>query len=116
MDSAFPQILDDIDIVFDLAWSISKTSQSITSALSQSDIVLVPIYNKVKSIKAGLNTIAEIMPLNKNIIVVATKLQKRNKIDRFKNWLKCEDYQNIKSIVETQIGKSVPALSFRPPQ
>ncbi len=113
MDSAFPQISDEIDIVFDLAWSISKSSQSITSAILQSDVVLVPIYNEVKSIKAGLNTIAEIMPLNKNIVVVATKLQKRNKIDRFKNWLGCEDYQNIKNVVEAQIGKSIPVLPLK---
>lgn len=75
LNEPFPIIPKDIDIVFDLAGSISKTSSSISSAIKQSDVVIVPIYNEVKSIKAGLNTIAEVMSLNKNIIVVATKLQ-----------------------------------------
>ena len=42
-----PELADmDIDIVFDLAGSISKLAVSITSALSMADVVLVPIYNE----------------------------------------------------------------------
>ena len=48
MNEAFPVIEN--DIVFDLAGSISSTSLSITSAIQQSDIVIVPIYNEIKSI------------------------------------------------------------------
>ncbi|PAJ74994.1 hypothetical protein CJF42_07220 [Pseudoalteromonas sp. NBT06-2] len=52
LNDEFPFIPDDIDIVFDLAGSISKSSLSISSAIKQSDLVLIPIYNEVKSIKA----------------------------------------------------------------
>lgn len=113
MDSPFPDIWDDIDIVFDLAWSISKTSLSIITAISQSDVVLVPIYNEVKAIKAGLNTIAEILPFNKNIVVIATKLQKRNTMDRLKSWKNCEDYTNLKNVVASQIDESIPVLPLK---
>ncbi len=102
-----------MDIVFDLAGSISKTAYSITSAIKQSDVVLVPIYNEVKSIKAGLNTIAEVSNFNKNIFVVATKLQKRKKADVFKSWDKSDDFLNIQNAVHTQIGKSIPVLPLK---
>jgi len=72
---------------------------SITSAIEQSDVVLVPIYNQATSIKSGLNTIAEAMNLNKNIVVIATKLKKRGKYDQFKNWTDSEDYKNISNHV-----------------
>ena len=77
LNEPFPKIPDNIDIVFDLAGSISNDAKSITSALSQSDLVLVPIYNEIKSIKAGLSTISECLPLNPRIVVIATKLQRR---------------------------------------
>lgn len=64
-------------MIFDLAGSISKSALSISSAIRQSDVVLVPIYNEIKSINAGLNTIAEVLNLNKNVVVIATKLQKK---------------------------------------
>lgn len=50
LNELFPQIND--DIVFDLAGSISYESYSITSAIKQSDVVIVPIYNEVKAINA----------------------------------------------------------------
>jgi len=102
-----------VDIVFDLAGSISKTAYSITSAIKQSDVVLVPIYNEVKSIKAGLNTIAEVMNFNKNIIVIATKLQKRKKTDVFKSWATSDDFLNIQKAVHTQIGENIPVLPLK---
>lgn len=73
----------------------------------------VPIYNEVKSIKAGLNTIAEVMNLNKNIIVIATKLQKRKKTDVFKSWAKSDDFLNSQNAVHSQIGKSIPVLPLK---
>ncbi len=113
LNDTFPTIPDDVDIVFDLAGSISKTAYSITSAIKQSDVVLVPIYNEVKSIKAGLNTIAEVMNFNKNIIVIATKLQKRKKTDVFKSWAKSDDFLNIQKAVHSQIGKNIPVLPLK---
>ena len=113
MNDSFPVIPKDIDIVFDLAGSISKTSSSISSAIKQSDVVIVPIYNEVKSIKAGLNTIAEVMSLNKNIIVVATKLQKKKKTDIFTEWDKCDDFINVKSAVQSNFSESIPVLPLK---
>ncbi len=113
LNDAFPIIDDDIDIVFDLAWSISRSSLSITSAIEQSDVVLVPIYNEVKSIKAGLNTIAEVIQLNKDIIAIATKLQKRKRTDIFSDWSKSEDMKNIQNAVHSQIGSNIPVLPLK---
>jgi MinD-like ATPase involved in chromosome partitioning or flagellar assembly len=76
-EDEFPDV-GNIDIVFDLAGSISKSAHSITSALKMSDYVIVPIYNEFKCLVAGLNTISQILEYNNNIIVVATKLQKTN--------------------------------------
>ena len=67
----------------------------------------------MKSIKAGLNTIAEVMNYNKNIIVVATKLQKRKKTDVFKSWAKSDDFLNIQKAVHTQIGGNIPVLPLK---
>lgn len=86
LNDAFPEIPDDIDIVFDLAGSLSSSALSISSAIKQSDVVIVPIYNEIKAINAGLNTIAEVLQINKNVIVVATKLQKKKRSDVFADW------------------------------
>ncbi len=112
LNEPFPAVGDDIDIVFDLAGSISSSAQSITSAIRQSDVVLIPIYNEVKAIKAGLNTIAEVQALNPNIIVIATKLQKRKKSDIFSDWKKSEDYHNIAQAV-AQFDKTIPVLPLK---
>lgn len=113
LNDPFPQIPDNIDIVFDLAGSISKTSKSITSAIEQSDIVIVPIYNQVSAIKSGINTIAEVMTLNKNIAVVATKLKKIGKLDIFKDWSKSDDCKNIAKHVKSQFGNNIPVLPLK---
>ncbi len=65
--------------------------------------MLIPIYNEVKAIKAGVNTIAEVQALNPNIIVIATKLQKRKK---------SEDYRNIAQAV-AQFDKTIPVLPLK---
>ncbi|WP_369177263.1 hypothetical protein [Candidatus Thiodubiliella endoseptemdiera] len=113
LNEPFPEVGSDIDMVFDLAGLISKTALSIATAIKQSDVVLVPIYNEVKAIKAGLNTIAEVLELNKNVVVIATKLQKRNKNDIFTNWSKCEDMQNIQNAVHSQISPNIPVLPLK---
>ena len=113
LNDAFPLVPNNIDIVFDLAWSISKTAHSITSAISQSDLVLVPIYNEVKSMRAGLNTLAEVLDLNKNVVVIATKLQKKNKLDTFKDWSSCSDFLNIREAVSKNIGSEISVLPLK---
>lgn len=111
-DEEFPEFPVGIDVVFDLAGLMSRDARpSIVSAVSQSDVVLVPIYNELKCIHAGIHTIIELQPYNKNIVVVATKLTKR-KGETFKDWKDSEDAKNIKAVVDHAIGQ-VPVLPLK---
>ena len=112
-DEEFPEFPDGIDVVFDLAGLMSRDARpSIVSAVSQSDVVLVPIYNELKCIHAGIHTIRELLPYNKNIVVVATKLVKR-KGEAFKDWGDCEDAKNIKAVVDHAIGQETAVLPLK---
>lgn len=108
----FPEIPEGIDIVFDLAGSLSQQSPSISSAIQQSDVIIVPIYNEIKSLNAGIHTILEVSSLTKNIIVIATKLQKQ-KQDIFTNWRDSLDFKNIEKIVESKIDFDVPVFPLK---
>ena len=99
LTESFPEIPDDIDIVFDLAGAISAQSHSITSAIRQSDLVIVPIFNEVKSLNSGVGTIRELAKFDAPVLVVATKLQKQSG-ERFTgDWRQSLDYQNVASAV-----------------
>ena len=111
-DEPFPKIPNDIDIVFDLAGSISKNAQSITSALEQSDVVIVPIYNEIKCLTAGLHTILEVANFNKNIIVVACKLTKQRG-DSGSDWRQYQDFKNIEKFVRWKIDFKIPILPLK---
>lgn len=115
LNEAFPEIPDDsgIDIVFDLAGSISNSAHSITSAIRQSDLVLVPVYNEVKSITAWLNTLAEVLNINQHVAVIATKLQKRGRTDLFKDWKQSSDFRNIENVVHSKIDPDIPVLPLK---
>lgn len=109
----FPDIPENIDIVFDLAGSITENSMSITSALRQSDVVIVPISNEVKALVAGIGTIREIKRFTDNILVVATKLQKQKHETFGDEWSKSLEFGNIKSQVTSEVGEiSVLPLKF----
>jgi hypothetical protein len=55
-EEEFPTFPDGIDVVFDLAGLMSREARaSIVSAVSQSDVVLVPIYNELKCIHSGIS-------------------------------------------------------------
>ena len=113
LTEAFPKIPDDIDIVFDLAGAISEHSNSITSAVAQSDLVIVPIFNEVKSLTSGIGTINEISKFTKSILVVATKLQKQSG-ERFTgDWKKSRDFQNVTDAIKTNIDFDVPVLPLK---
>ena len=97
-EEEFPNFPEGIDVVFDLAGLMSRDARpSIVSAVSQSDVILVPIYNELKCIHAGIHTIKELLPYNKNLVIVATKLTKR-KGEVFKDWAESEDAKNIKAV------------------
>ena len=112
-DEEFPDFPEGIDVVFDLAGLMSRDARpSIVSAVSQSDVVVVPIYNELKCIHAGIHTINELLPYNKNIVVVATKLVKR-KGEAFKDWADSEDAKNIKAVVDHAIGQGMTVLPLK---
>ena len=114
MEEAFPSIPDDIDIVFDLAGSISEHSHSITSALTQADLVIIPVWNEVKALNATVGTIQEVARFTSNILVVATKLQKGRK-EKLPNgdWSHCEAFLNIKQVVDARAPFPVPVLPLK---
>lgn len=108
----FPEIPETIDIVFDLAGSISREASSISSAIEQSDVVIVPIYNEIKSLNAGIHTIIEVSNFTKNIIVIATKLQKQ-KGDIFTNWNNSLDFKNVERMVKANVDFEIPIFPLK---
>ena len=113
LNEPFPILPEEINIIFDLAGSISNSAHSITSAIKQSDLVLVPICNELKSINAGLNTLAEIMNINQNLAVIATKLQKKRKNDIFNHWQGSIDFKNIKNAVHGKVSPNIHILPLK---
>jgi len=110
---AFPDFPDDINIVFDLAGALTEESRnSILSAVKQSDVVLVPIYNELKCLNAGVNTIQELREHTDKIVVVATKLQKQ-KGEFFKDWRDSRDFQNIANVLAGTIGEGLPIFPLK---
>ena len=114
-DQGFPEIPNNIDIVFDLAGSISANSGSIVSALKQANLVIVPITNEVKAIYGGIGTIQEILRFCSNVLVVATKLEKGRKEKFNKNgWYQSAAFLNIKSQVQSTEGlEHIPCLPLK---
>ena len=53
------------------------------------------------------------MNLNKNIIVVATKLKKKGKNDIFKDWKDSIDCININKLVQAKFGDETPVLPLK---
>jgi hypothetical protein len=114
MEESFPEIPDDIDIVFDLAGSISEHSHSITSALTQADLVIVPVWNEVKALNATVGTIQEVARFTNNILVVATKLQKGRKETLPKgDWTHSEAFLNVKRVIDARSPFQVPVLPLK---
>ena len=118
----FPEFSSDTDIVFDLSGSISNSSLSITSAIKQSDVVIIPIYNHTRCLQGGIQTILEVEHFTKNIIVVATKLTKSRFTGKRKegdlgfgsyDWTQSDDYQNIKPQVENNTNMKLPILPIK---
>lgn len=111
-DDEFPELPPEIDIVFDLAGSISRHAHSITSAIRQSDLVIVPVYNDFKSRKSAIGTILEIEPLTRSILIVATKLQAQ-KGEFIKDWRKSRDFLQIEQDIRATIETAYPILPLK---
>ena len=114
MNESFPNF-GNHDVIFDLAGSIGANSQSIKSAISMSDIVIVPTTFEFKSMIAGISIIPQFLKINKNIkiIVIVTKIRK-HKSDNFvgNNWDKSKDFVDVKSIFKDKLPDI--AMSFLP--
>lgn len=118
----FPLLSKDTNIVFDLSGAISNKSLSIISAIKQSNVVIVPIYNHIRCLQGGIQTILEVSQFTKNIIVVATKLTKTKVQGKKKegdltiglyDWTTSEDFKNIKKQVESNIDFTLPILPLK---
>jgi len=111
LTESFPTFPDGLDVVFDLAGAISKESHSITSAICQSDLVIIPIENNVKSLASGVGTIEEIFDLKDfkgKCLVVGTKLAKGRKEHFGRNeWDKSQDFLNIRKVMKEKIEKEL---------
>jgi len=112
-NEAFPEIPDEISVVFDLAGSITENSISIISALKQSDIVIIPISNEVKALNAGIGTIREVKQFTDNILVVASKLDKDKKDIFSDDWTKSSSFINIQNQVKANIDFDVTILPLK---
>jgi cellulose biosynthesis protein BcsQ len=113
MNEDFAEV--DVDMIFDLAGSLSSHSKSIVSAINVSDVVIVPIFDEVKSILAGINTIKEIHNINNKakILVVVTKLEKR-RLDTFtKDWEQALDFIEVKDIVSKELDFKIEFLPLK---
>lgn len=114
MEEAFPDIPDEIDIVFDLAGSISAHAHSIASALRQADLVIVPTWNEVKSLHSAVGTINEVLKFTNNVLVVATKLKKKRLELLPKNdWTHSAEFKNIKAIIDASLPFPVNVLPLK---
>lgn len=111
-NEAFPEIPEGIDIVFDLAGSITENSKSITSALLQANLVIVPISNEVKALVAGIGTIREIKRFTNNILIIATKLEKSRKETFTDDWTESEEFINVKNQTLHHLGE-IPILPLK---
>lgn len=117
LEQPFPEIPSSVDIVFDLGGAISPLAYSITSALEQSDLVIIPICNEIKALNGGVNTIREVSRFCKNVIVVCTKLEKKRSDDFVDDWTQSKDYKDIYSkvqpVAKNVLGSKIPVLPLK---
>jgi len=107
----FPRFPNDLDVVFDLGGFIEGGTPSVASALGQADIVIIPVNNELKALRNTIHTIEEVSPINSNILVVGTKLEKKDKASG--KWELGDDFQNIKRVIHSVTGKEYPILPLK---
>ena len=72
-DDDFPNIEEDIDIIYDLGgWLDNRT----ISILKQADLIIIPMINGIMNNKTSLNSIEQVKNINKNILIIANKTKK----------------------------------------
>jgi len=110
----FPTIPDDMDVVFDLGGTLSGGSApSIRSAITQSDLVIVPVPNETKAIISTVHTINEVAEINKNILLVATKLKRTGNENSLHPWNLSKEFLRIKEMIEAMTEKEWPMLPLK---
>ena len=71
----FPQLDDSYKIIYDLGgWLDSRT----TDIIVKTDLIIIPMIDSYMNNTASLNTIDEVIKINKNIIVIANCAVKSN--------------------------------------
>lgn len=110
---SFPAIPNDIDIVFDLAGSISDNAPSIKSAVEQTDMVIIPCCNEVKHLRGCLGTIDAIQAFTQNVLVIATQLEKEKKENFGEDWTKSKAFLNVKNQVSANIDITANFLPLK---
>lgn len=113
LNEEFPILPKEIDIVFDLAGALSDDARSITSAVAQSDLVIIPINNEFKAVKAGLHSIVEVTKYNENILVIATKLTKEKGDIFTDDWTHSHGFLHIQDAVHSVIDSTIPVLPLK---
>ena len=112
-EETFPTLPDDMSCVFDLAGIVSKgAGASIRSAVTQSDLVIVPVCRELKALNGAAQTAALVEELNGNIVFVATKLEKR-KGEVFKDWSQSRDFKEIATYLENALERSVTMIPLK---
>jgi cellulose biosynthesis protein BcsQ len=112
-NESFPTFPPDIDVVFDLGGAMGGDSAaSIRSAVEQSDVVFVPVYNEYKSINGAYHTIMEVQPINPKIVLICTKLEKRRN-EIFRDWRDSEDFKGITNTLGKLVGEGFPAIPLK---
>ena len=112
-EQAFPDFGPEVDVVFDLAGMIGHTAApSITSAIRQSDVVLVPVTEEIKALNGAAHTIVQLRPLTDRIVVVATKLEKRRN-EKIDDWKQSRAFGRIQNYLEARTGQGLPMLPLK---
>lgn len=99
-DQDMPNFDDGIEVVFDLAGTMTSGDFATVSALKQSDVVVIPMCNNLGALKAGIKTIRAVHKLNKPVIIAATKLRSKTK-KKNEDWQNSSDYITISEWVSS---------------
>lgn len=110
---------EQLDVIFDLSGDVTEQSYSISSATSQSNVVVIPTFATRNSIFSTVNYIQAISEFNQNFIIVANALEKQSKEklpkdkNNFEDWTASQDYQLIKSMVTDSLEVDIPVLPIK---
>jgi MinD-like ATPase involved in chromosome partitioning or flagellar assembly len=104
---------EQLNVLIDLSGDVTEQSISITSAVAQSDVVIVPVIPDRQAIFSAANYIMTIAPYNSNIIVVANMLQKGAK-ERFSSWQESKEFLMIKELLASQLPDELQHIPVFP--